>query len=140
MLKKLIIPLILLAVALSVYFFYNSRSRQDQKKQEPKRAPAMMLITDIQESQTMVRQNDSGYQPAEITVKKKSEVAFVNDTAVYVWPASNLHPTHDIYPEFDPQEPIPPGKAWVFTFDRIGEWQYHDHLKPNRRGKIKVIE
>ena len=64
---------------------------------------------------------------------------FVNETkSSFVWPASDLHPTHSLYSEFDPGEPFESGKAWAFTFDKPGQWGYHDHLKPNHRGVVTV--
>jgi plastocyanin len=82
-----------------------------------------------------------GFSPADVTIKSGEAVKFVNATTNgYFWPASNLHPTHELYPEFDPREPIAPGDSWTFVFKRVGEWGYHDHLKANKRGTVKVTE
>ncbi|OGI62783.1 hypothetical protein A2818_00870 [Candidatus Nomurabacteria bacterium RIFCSPHIGHO2_01_FULL_40_12] len=80
----------------------------------------------------------NGFVPFEVTIKQGEKVVWLNESGVYAWPASDLHPTHGIYPEFDSLEPIPDGQAWVFTFDKAGAWQFHDHLKPNRRGLVRV--
>lgn len=85
-----------------------------------------------------IRITDQGFVPESISMKRGSRIEFVNETKLETWPASDLHPTHGVYPEFDPQEPISPGSSWTFTFKKTGEWRYHDHLKPNRRGTIKV--
>lgn len=86
----------------------------------------------------IVRVTDQGFVPQSVTIKKGSRVEFVNETQFETWPASDLHPTHGIYPEFDPREPVPVGQKWAFTFKNSGEWRYHDHLKPNRRGIVRV--
>lgn len=81
-----------------------------------------------------------GFSPSEITINKGDTVKFKTSIAKPFWPASNLHPTHDIYPEFDPTQPIEQDSDWSFTFDRAGEWKYHDHLSPLYKGKVIVLE
>jgi len=62
----------------------------------------------------------------------------VNESAGDLWPASNIHPTHAIYPELDAKKPIRPGEAWAFTFDRVGYWRIHNHLAPEKGGLVVV--
>lgn len=100
----------------------------------------LLLVTTVSAHsaiQTVVMVED-GFEPSEITVDENSTVLFMNKDKVDRWPASNIHPTHDIYPEFDPQKPIPPGSAWAFKPKKEGVWKYHDHLQPHKRGTIIV--
>ncbi len=83
---------------------------------------------------------DDSFSPQDITIKKCTKVVFKNETKVSVWPASDLHPTHGIYPEFDPLKGYGPGESWSFVFNKIGRWRYHNHLKPEVRGTITVTE
>lgn len=78
------------------------------------------------------------YEPQDVQIKKCTKVIFKNADTKSHWPASNIHPTHGIYPEFDPKEPVDPGKEWSFVFDKVGQWRYHDHLFPVVRGVIEV--
>ena len=87
-----------------------------------------------------VRITKDGFFPEEIRVTKGTTVIFENKDEYWHWPASDIHPSHSIYPEFDPGGAIGPGKNWEFIFDRVGEWGYHDHLSPYIVGKIIVIE
>jgi plastocyanin len=80
----------------------------------------------------------TGYEPKNITIDIGTTVTFVNNDAVALWPASNIHPTHGIYPEFDPKGEVAPGASWSFTFTKAGLWPYHDHLHPNVTGTISV--
>ena len=80
------------------------------------------------------------YEPGNLTVKKCTRVIFKNDSNKAHWPASDIHPTHGIYPEFDPKEAVEAGSEWSFVFDRAGRWKYHDHLMPVVRGVIEVAE
>jgi plastocyanin len=81
---------------------------------------------------------EEGFSPRELTINKGDTVKFTTSRNVQYWPASNLHPTHEIYPEFDPQEPIESNKSWSFTFNKAGVWKYHDHLGPLYTGIIVV--
>ena len=88
----------------------------------------------------VIKMRDEDYQPSVVTIKKGQTVLFVNESKDARWPASNIHPTHEIYPEFDPKQPIVSGKSWSFTFDKAGEWRMHDHLAPYITGSVKVDE
>ena len=81
---------------------------------------------------------EDGFVPSAITVAKGDTIVFTTTRAKTFWPASDLHPTHGIYPEFDPKEPIEANQSWSFLFDKTGEWRFHDHLAPLFRGVIHV--
>ena len=87
-----------------------------------------------------VRMESGKFVPDALEIRVGDQVTFENHDTEPRWPASNLHPTHGIYPEFDPQEGIPPGGSWSFVFDRAGGWKFHDHLTPTLRGIIEVVE
>lgn len=78
------------------------------------------------------------FDPAKLTVKKGTKVCFVNSDTEARWPASNIHPTHDIFPEFDPQKPVRSGDTWCYVFGKPGIWQFHDHLFPELVGSVTV--
>lgn len=80
------------------------------------------------------------YKPKDVKVKKGTKVIFKNQDQDLHWPASNIHPTHTIYPEFDPQRPIRSGDNWQFIFEKVGVWRYHDHLIPTQTGTVTVEE
>ncbi len=81
---------------------------------------------------------DLKYSETQITIKQGEVVEFINAGSEEYWPASNIHPSHGIYPEFDPQGPVHPGESWSFKFDRVGSWKFHDHLH-NREIKGTII-
>lgn len=92
-------------------------------------------------SQTQViEMTTNGFVPQEVTIDESSTIIFINKDSVAHWPASDIHPTHEIYPEFDPKKGIEQGKSWTFKFTRVGEWGLHDHLFPHFRGKITVLK
>jgi plastocyanin len=86
----------------------------------------------------IIEMTDSGFQPSELTIEKGTRVKFHNKGENDHWPASDFHPTHGIYSEFDSLEGVSPGDSWSFNFDKVGKWRMHDHLFPEYRGTIIV--
>lgn len=96
------------------------------------------LLGPAPEGATIIRRVAGGYEPKEVTITAGETVSFVNDSAEFHWPASDVHPTHTIYSAFDPREPVAPGETWSFTFEEAGTWGLHDHLRANYKGSIVV--
>ncbi len=88
----------------------------------------------------IIRISKDGFEPKELTVIEGDEVLFINNDDVAHWPASNFHPTHTLYSEFDPLKGIPPGESWKFKFEKVGAWRMHDHLSPHLTGTIVVLK
>lgn len=80
----------------------------------------------------------AGFDPETVTVKKGTEVCYVNEDMEARWPASNIHPTHEIYSDFDPKTPVRSGDTWCFDFTKSGIWKFHDHLFPEFVGTVNV--
>lgn len=80
-----------------------------------------------------------GFSPEQLVIAPGDTVSFVNNSADYFWPASNIHPTHEILPEFDPKTPLAPGATWAHRFDKLGQWYYHNHLSPDEGGLVSVV-
>lgn len=87
---------------------------------------------------TVVVYTAQGFSPATTTIKKGTTVLFKNNSNNAFWPASNNHPNHNIYPDFDAKHPIIPGQNFTFTFTKDGEWPYHNHLHSTQGGIIIV--
>lgn len=97
-----------------------------------------------------IEMSSSGFTPSTLTIKKGDTVTFVNTDGGSYWPASAIHPTHEVYPGSSinkcgtSEEPMifdacgSVEDSWSFTFNDAGEWMYHDHLGTSRFGKITV--
>ena len=79
---------------------------------------------------------DGRFVPERLDIATGDEVVFVNASDQPVWPASNIHPTHEILPSFDPLEVISPGDSWSYRFNDNGYWRYHNHVEPSQTGLI----
>ena len=94
----------------------------------------------VNDDELIIRMNENGFEPKELTVVEGDEVLFINNDNVDRWPASNFHPTHTLYPEFDPMGSIKPGESWKMRFEKVGTHRMHDHLIPHMTGTIVVLE
>jgi plastocyanin len=143
--KTFSVVLVLVIVVLGGYFLIKNSAQ----------APSDQALNPIEsvtgESKTIIY-SETGYAPAALAIKVGDTVVFKNESAKNMWPASAMHPTHTAYsgttlsehcPDlanntFDACQGIAPGQSWSFTFEKIGEWKYHDHLTPSYFGKITV--
>jgi len=93
----------------------------------------------VNDDELIIRMAENGFEPRELTVTESDEVLFINNDDVDRWPASNFHPTHTLYPEFDSLKGVPPGESWKVKFGKVGTWRMHDHLFPHMTGTIVVL-
>ncbi len=106
------------------------------------------------QSRVTVTIHDSGFSPERLVIHSGETVIFTNEGAAGHWPASNIHPTHRLYPGsgieqcgtrtqkqiFDSCRALEPGEQYAFQFFEEGEWRYHDHVKPALKGTVVVEE
>lgn len=97
-----------------------------------------------------IKYTENGFQPADISIKAGDVVTFINESDRDMWPASDIHPTHTVYPGSDINkcfdgsdtseifDSCGPVNTYSFTFDEPGEWNYHNHKRPNDGGTITV--
>ena len=84
----------------------------------------------------VVEFTDDGFQPQRLEIPVGRQVVFVNGSGLKLWPASNIHPTHEILSEFDAGQLLRAGESWAFTFHSPGFWRYHNHADPQHSGLI----
>jgi len=92
------------------------------------------------------------FKPNAVTIKKGGNVTWVNKDNNAHWPASARHPTHTVYPGsgiekcgsgekiFDACDGLSKDETFVFQFNEIGKWNYHDHLDSSLFGSVTVVE
>lgn len=131
--KKSIIAIFIFIGIIALGFFFLRRGPAFESEQA-----SVHKSDETNVSAVSLVMSDDGYESSKITIKKGTTMRFVNHGADDRWPASNIHPTHEIYPEFDPQKPIVPASEWSFAFDKTGVWYFHDHLSPEITGSIIV--
>ena len=85
-----------------------------------------------------VEMTSAGFSPKEISINIGDAVQFINKDIRDWWPASGVHPTHQVCPGLDALKDIKPGDSYSHTFSTAATCPMHDHLKPSFFGKIIV--
>ena len=94
---------------------------------------------------------ESGFQPEDLTIQQGETVTWINNASNSMWVASDQHPTHRNYagstiyqhcqrgdqtgPAFDQ---CSSGDEFSFTFEKTGQWAYHNHDSAVQGGTITV--
>lgn len=155
--KKLFIVTIIIIVIIGIYFAVkkpsvetpgiqdqtqNSSSDNMTKEMEGMTNEEMMFDeqSSIGEkiSKHVVNYTDKGFSPSSLEIKAGQIVQFVNQSSGGMWVASGPHPSHAGYPGFDAKKAMSNGGSYEFTFTKVGEWKFHNHLKESAFGTIIV--
>jgi plastocyanin len=91
----------------------------------------------------------SGFTPSNVVVEQGDTVTWVNNaSSTSMWVASDQHPTHKQYSgtslsehcnsDKESFDQCSTGDEYSFTFDRKGEWTYHNHDPFVKGGTVKV--
>ena len=109
--------------------------------------------TQLNQSNNTVVLTDSGFEPADITVEQGETVTWVNEGSTPMWVGSDRHPTHTDYAGSSLREhcengdqtsaafdQCSTGDRFSFTFEKTGEWGYHNHQPFVSGGTVTVTE
>lgn len=132
--KHYVLVAIIAVVALIGFLIIRLSANQSEQNNT---VPAQTVLPEG-EVAAEIHMKEDGYEPNEITIQAGKAVRFINSSGGNRWPASNIHPTHELYPEFDPKRELKPGESWTFTFRKPGKWRMHDHLFSYMKGIIRV--
>lgn len=127
--KTLGIIAVIIIIAAAGWYWYSTRQRPNVLGIPSSTVGAKEIVVDI---------TASGFSPAEATINAGDTVKFVNKDSKNHWPASGVHPTHQLCPGFNALQAVKPGESYSFTFTEKKECPMHDHLNPTLRGKIIV--
>lgn len=85
-----------------------------------------------------VSYSSTGFSPSSITIKAGDTVTFTNGTSSKMWVASDPHPQHTDFSDFDAGKGYEAGTSYSYTFNTAGTYTYHDHLHASMRGTVIV--
>jgi plastocyanin len=125
----------------------------DHDTNDASTTPVAMTATDAQNApmSATVAYTNSGFSPAQVTIKAGGAVTFVDQSTIGMYVASNPHPLHSGYdgttrsqhcapgatPSFDQ---CTEGKTYTFTFEKVGSWGYHNHVNADDGGVVNVVQ
>lgn len=81
-----------------------------------------------------------GYVPDWMDIEIGSRIAFKNVSDIPMWTASDPHPVHSDFSAFDARRPYLSGETYVYQFNDLGTFGFHNHEKSNHRGIIRVAD
>lgn len=126
---------LVLLVGGGVYFLLRGGTEMQAEVSSQSAAVAPMKATIVY--------TDDGFSPQMVTVAKGGEVVFVNRSGMPLWVASNPHPAHTDYPEFDTPkilgDRMPRMKEDIrFTFQKVGSWGFHNHSASGDTSEVAI--
>lgn len=130
--KALWIVIIIVVAAGAGWYYYTMKENGDEG------SLTVSMEDTLPPNTVRVQMTKNGFSPAESRIKPGWTVEFVNSDTADHWPASGVHPTHQICPEFDPRSNITPGSVYSIQFTSPKTCPMHDHLNPSMTGKIIV--
>ena len=80
----------------------------------------------------------NAFIPANVAVHVGHTVTWQNKSTQDVWPQADSNQTGTSTREFDPRVAIHPGASWSYTFNRAGNWPYHNNLNTGAGGVVEV--
>lgn len=99
-------------------------------------------VSETKESQReeiLVTYTSFGFSPNIINIEMGDTVRFSNDSSLNMWVASNPHPQHTEFSDFDAGKNYQNGESYSFTFNESGTYEYHNHSNPSMRGTVVVL-
>jgi plastocyanin len=141
---KMMLVIIVIGLVFAGWWFLRDGNKQIVTPATDNGAP-VTVKTNIEQTpatptQTLtVTYDGKSFSPSTITINKGDSITFINNNSDGMSVASNPHPTHTIYPEFDQYKTSERGqKEFTFTFTKIGSWGYHNHVNPSAVGTVIV--
>ncbi len=100
----------------------------------------------------IIAYTDQGFSPKSVNVSLGTTITFVNQSSKEMWVASAKHPDHTVYSgtslsqhcpdttnaSFDGCVAVSSGNSFSFTFNKEGEWKYHNHVDATQFGTVIV--
>lgn len=107
-------------------------------------------VSEQTRGEMQITYTDNGFEPASVTVALGTTVVFVNEGSGQMWVGSDIHPTHSLYHDTTLRDHCPDtegvafdqcgiGKTYSFTFEKTGEWGYHNHINALHTGTVVVV-
>ena len=159
--KYVILAAVVLVLVLGYYLYFNlTKNNQPEPSSNQDLLTQDQVVAEQNSSDTEepiaqkheVVYTGNGFTPAELEIKMGDTVVFKNQSSAKMWVASAMHPTHIVYGgtslqahcpdnennDFDQCQSNSSGESWEFTFNKSGEWGYHNHSSAQHFGKIIV--
>lgn len=132
---------LVLAVAVGSYVFINFKNITNinstaNNQQDIKTTVIPTIIN--RESKSIIL-NKSGFQPNNIKIKPGTEIIWTNNSGADATINSDPHPTNFLW-AFLNLGIFANGENMSAVFEKSGVYTYHNHLNPDQKGTVTVVE
>ena len=135
-----------------------NQEQSDEEESSPPQPPTPDQQSDTDDtsqeetstSDNTVRLTNDGFQPSTMTVEQGETVTWINEGSTAMWIGSDRHPTHTQHDGTSVSEHCENGEStgafdqcstgeeFSFTFEKTGEWDYHNHRLSSQTGTVVV--
>lgn len=146
---RLVLVLLALIVAVSGCMDNSQNQTVEPDNSDQTSTPTELATNSSEEN--VIYLTGSGFQPSDITIEKGETVTWINNASNAMWVASDQHPSHTGYAGSTLYEhcqrgdqtgaafdQCSSGDEFSFTFEKTGEWGYHNHKRAVQGGTITV--
>ena len=147
--KKLIFGIVFILIVLAVIFVFSGAGKGDSVQTGLINGA---VVGKQSAGENVVQMTAESFEPKVLMVNRGESVVFVNLDSEKHWPATDVHPSHQVYPGsdikkcrtaeanpiFDSCKGLGERESFTFVFNEIGIWKYHDHLNAGLTGTIIV--
>lgn len=131
----------------------NPENNMEEPEPEDSSPTDQARPTELNESDTThaITLEQDGFEPRDLTIDQGDTVVWKADEGTSMWVASDHHPRHTEYSGTTEQEhcqngdqtgaafdQCSVGDRFSFTFEKTGEWGYHNHVSAGQGGTIVV--
>jgi plastocyanin len=134
MVKVILSVIVVVGIIVAVLVFKNKQAiaPEDDSTPTASAAPKSQTVT--------VTFANGTAAPNVLNIRVGDTVKFINNDSASRWPASGVHPTHQICPGFDSLRGLNAGETYSFAFREVKTCPWHDHLRPAINGQISVTK
>lgn len=138
---KILASLLLLVLVTALIFRFLSGNKNSLKESRPTTLtayPTTATYSGTFTNSLVVEYKPDGFVPNTLKISSGTKVTFTNVNAQKMWVASDPHPVHNGLADFDQLQAVDTGGNYTFTFNKTGNFGYHNHLLPSDKGLIIV--
>lgn len=139
---KAVSAVIFLMVVIFLFYFFGLKGKtvtKEEVRQFPENVyPTTATYSGTFSNSLVVEYKEGGFVPKTIKIKSGTKITFMNAGTREMWIASDPHPVHTGLKGFDQLKSTPKGGKYLYLFNNIGNFSYHNHVVPEDTGLIIV--
>ena len=133
--SKFLLALVVIIVVILAGYALTKNQVNNVANTNP--ASTVQTVSPTKGPETTVNLTKNGFEPQEINIKAGTRVIWLNKSGGPATVNSDVHPTHLLFPFLNLGE-FSNGSSVQVVFSKPGTYTYHNHLRPEQRGRVVV--